>query len=199
VEPQRRHGRERVARLQEVAAQVFAEKGYDEATMAEIAERAGSPIGSLYRFFPSKEALADALIAQYAVRMDEAFTEIRERAGSVPLDETADALLHLSWNLKSEARALPAFLEARAVWPAKRMEFRNSALRQIAGIVRHLAPAIPEATASHMALILLQNMKTFSALKKQEPTEVADGAMEELRIMNWLYLEGRMKSAKVAR
>jgi AcrR family transcriptional regulator len=184
--------------LQEVAAQIFAEKGYDEATMAEIAERAGSPIGSLYRFFPSKEALADALIAQYAVRMDEAFAGIRERAGSIPLDETADALLHLSWNLKTEARALPAFLEARAVWPAKRMEFRNAALRQISSIVRHLAPAIPEATAGHMALILLQNMKTLSAFKKLEASETTDGAIEELRIMNRLYLASRLKPARAA-
>ena len=37
------------------------EKGYDAATMTEIAARSGTAIGSLYRFFPSKESLSDAL------------------------------------------------------------------------------------------------------------------------------------------
>jgi AcrR family transcriptional regulator len=34
--------------------------------MAEIATRSGTATASLYRFFPSKEALADALLLQYA-------------------------------------------------------------------------------------------------------------------------------------
>lgn len=43
----------------EAAAAVIAEKGYEGATMAEIAARSGTKIGSLYRFFPNKESLAD--------------------------------------------------------------------------------------------------------------------------------------------
>src|SRR5258708_20253019 len=64
--PQRKPGRRRVAALLEAAGAVFAEKSYDAATMTEVAARAGSAIGSLYQFFPTKELLADALIPQYA-------------------------------------------------------------------------------------------------------------------------------------
>ena len=49
------------ANLMTAAADVIRERGFDAATMAEIAERAGAKIGSLYRFFPNKDALADAL------------------------------------------------------------------------------------------------------------------------------------------
>jgi AcrR family transcriptional regulator len=41
----------------EAAAAVIAERGFESATMAEIAARAGAQIGSLYRFFPNKEVL----------------------------------------------------------------------------------------------------------------------------------------------
>src|ERR1700691_4715569 len=63
--PKRQRGKQRVAELLAAGAAVFAEKGYEAATMTEIAARAGAPIGSLYQFFPSKEALADTLVQNY--------------------------------------------------------------------------------------------------------------------------------------
>src|SRR5271165_141776 len=70
--PQRERGRRRVADLLQAAASLFAEKGYDAVTMTEVAARAGAPIGSLYQFFPSKEALADALLDRIGERLDDA-------------------------------------------------------------------------------------------------------------------------------
>src|SRR5262249_19964005 len=64
--PQRERGKRRVAALLKAAASSFAEKGYDAVTMTEVAARARAPIGSLYQFFPSKEALADALLDRFS-------------------------------------------------------------------------------------------------------------------------------------
>src|SRR5260370_32173374 len=69
-EPQRDRGRLRVAALLKAAAAVFAEKGFDGATMTEVAARASTAIGSLYQFFPNKEALADAVLARFGELMD---------------------------------------------------------------------------------------------------------------------------------
>ncbi|MFN0148070.1 MAG: TetR/AcrR family transcriptional regulator [Dehalococcoidia bacterium] len=44
----------------EAAVEVFARKGMQTATMAEIAEAAGLSAGAIYRYFPNKEALATA-------------------------------------------------------------------------------------------------------------------------------------------
>ena len=63
--PRRRRGEVRVAALLKSAAATFAEKGYEAATMTEIAARADAAIGSLYQFFPSKEAVAAALLERY--------------------------------------------------------------------------------------------------------------------------------------
>ena len=62
VLPKRQRGKQRVAELLAAGAAVFAERGYAAATMTESAARAEAPIGSLYQFFPSKEALADTLV-----------------------------------------------------------------------------------------------------------------------------------------
>ncbi len=76
LEPQRSHGKLRFAALLEAGGAVIAERGFQAATMAEIASKAGAPIGSLYRFFPSKEILADALIQRFVETADQMFEDI---------------------------------------------------------------------------------------------------------------------------
>ena len=49
--PQRSNGRERVVQIMEAAAEVIYERGFEAATMKEIAERSNTKIGSLYRFY----------------------------------------------------------------------------------------------------------------------------------------------------
>ena len=54
--------RTRLDRLLAAARELFAEKGVSAATIPDIAERAGVSTGLLYRYFPSKSALAVAII-----------------------------------------------------------------------------------------------------------------------------------------
>jgi AcrR family transcriptional regulator len=58
-------GMRRVEEILNAAALLFAEVGYDEATTHAIAARSGISPGSLYQFFPNKEAIARALAARY--------------------------------------------------------------------------------------------------------------------------------------
>ena len=83
LKPQRRAGEERVAALLQAAAEVIAEKGYDAATMAEVAARAGAQIGSLYRFFPNKDVLANALVDRFRARIAAAFDSIESQIATL--------------------------------------------------------------------------------------------------------------------
>lgn len=70
VKPMRRRptqarAQERVERILDTADEVFAEIGFDAASTNLIAARAGTSIGSLYEFFPNKEAIAGALADRY--------------------------------------------------------------------------------------------------------------------------------------
>src|SRR5262244_2598286 len=66
-EPRRQdRGRQRIESLLAAAEEVFAEVGYDRATTNLIASRASVSPGTLYQFFPNKEALAEGVAGKYA-------------------------------------------------------------------------------------------------------------------------------------
>jgi AcrR family transcriptional regulator len=191
VEPRRRPGKERVAALLEAAATVIAEKGYEAATMAEIAARAGALVGSLYHFFPSKEALAEALIRRYEGIVGEAFARIGGRAPSLPVEELADALIGLMIEIQADSKAMVALLDVRAEGSAMRQEFREAAMRHIARTLSLKSPGLPPETARHMAAVLLHNMKAMKTLVAEYGE--AGGAVAELRDMTRLYLASKLQ------
>ena len=92
-EPKRERGKQRVAALIDAGAELFAEKGYEATTMTEIASRAGAAIGSLYQFFPSKEALAEAVFNRFAERATAAFAQVEARAAGCSARELADLFI----------------------------------------------------------------------------------------------------------
>jgi AcrR family transcriptional regulator len=58
-------------RIVEVARVVFREQGYD-ASLDEVAKRAGVGPGTLYRHFPTRDALLDAIMQSWVARVDDA-------------------------------------------------------------------------------------------------------------------------------
>jgi len=58
-------------RIVEVARELFREHGYD-ASLDEIAKRAGVGPGTLYRHFPNRDALLDAIMQSWVDRVNEA-------------------------------------------------------------------------------------------------------------------------------
>ncbi|MBN9088852.1 MAG: TetR family transcriptional regulator [Reyranella sp.] len=54
-----------VETLLDATARVLVRQGYDRASTNRIAETAGVSVGSLYQYFPNKEALVAALVARH--------------------------------------------------------------------------------------------------------------------------------------
>lgn len=66
-----------------VAARVLLEKGLHTATMRDIAEAAGAAKVLLYRLFPSREALVEALFQRVETAIEDAFAQPWEGYGSM--------------------------------------------------------------------------------------------------------------------
>jgi AcrR family transcriptional regulator len=94
--PMRADARRNYERLLSAALAAFAEHGADDASLEEIARRAGVGIGTLYRHFPTRQALLEAVYRDQVEALRARADELRES------DSPADALA--AW-----LRALVAF------------------------------------------------------------------------------------------
>lgn len=67
---------DRTESILEGAKRAFAEKGFDGASMQDIARSAGMSAGNFYRYFPSKNAIVEAMIARDLASVKEDFQRI---------------------------------------------------------------------------------------------------------------------------
>lgn len=67
--PKQERSQLRVERILDAAAHEFARVGFEEATTNSIARRARTSVGSLYQFFPNKEAVLHALTDRYRAKL----------------------------------------------------------------------------------------------------------------------------------
>jgi AcrR family transcriptional regulator len=191
--PKRARGKQRVSELLQAAASVFAEKGYEAATMTEIAARAGAPIGSLYQFFPVKEALADTLVQSYVELLAADLQELEARAAEIDNAALVELLFGLlRGHPEARAAALP-LAEARMDEKTLRTTFRGMLRKHIAAILRARAPTLSAEIARDVAIVILQMMKASSSLSDEEGLPGRAAGMRELQALALQYLEQRLR------
>ena len=80
----------------DAAAQVFAERGYFNATMKDIADRLGMRPASLYHYYPSKEAALEEMCRVSAIEFCERLRAIIAKGGPAATMVRAGMLAHLT-------------------------------------------------------------------------------------------------------
>lgn len=68
--------------IMDFAAELFAEKGVGGTTVREIGERAGVFSGSLYHYFPSKNALVQEILSRYMADIERRFGRVVEESAT---------------------------------------------------------------------------------------------------------------------
>ena len=157
--PQGERAKARVESLLEAAAAVFMERGYDAATMTEVAARAQASIGSLYQYFPAKDTLAEALLARYATHFEEAFTAIADTASDRSADDIAHAMVAAMRHLSTERASVVALLDSKTESGINRLALRDAARLQIRQVLAAKAPALDAECGSAAAALILQVLK----------------------------------------
>ena len=118
--PLQRRSRETVEVILRATAQILSREGLAHLTTNRVAERAGVSVGSLYQYFPDKEAL----VAEVRRRFDDAF---RQRIlgevgslGTLPLAGTIARYVHLLIALHAEDPGLHNAVSAAGIDDAER-------------------------------------------------------------------------------
>ena len=187
--PKRERGKQRVAALLDAGSALFAERGYHATTMTAIAQRAGAAIGSLYQFFPSKEALAGALFDRFAERAAASFARVEERApGSSPA-ELADVMIGHKLGLRSDREAAEAALSSAIASIVERRKPLGDAVRaRTAVLLRSANPFLTNDEAMAASVMIGQILKMVPALAADEE-ESGLPLVDEARTLLALYIE----------
>ncbi|CAN5764796.1 hypothetical protein BH10ACT1_BH10ACT1_08700 [soil metagenome] len=157
--PRQARSAARVEHLLDVAAEVFEEVGYDAATTNLVAARADVPVGTLYRWFPDKGALAEALTDRYLAHLVDLYADLLGRIG--PEERIADFLRRVIDRLVAETedhRALPALLVSAMV-PGGRSaageRLRQGLVGHIRALIELRVPGLAEEIVDRTAEVLV--------------------------------------------
>ena len=91
--PRQARTRATVETLLEATTRVLVDHGFEKTTTNRVAEVAGVSVGSLYQYFPNKEALIGALVEVHFTRMRALFASTLAAVADGPLPLAARALI----------------------------------------------------------------------------------------------------------
>src|SRR6185437_7319071 len=187
--------RERLRRVLDAADEVLAAEGPEAFTTTRLAEVAGVSIGSVYRFFPDKEAIVEALAVRYWSDLEDLVAGVAEADAGEPLDDPVGAVLDV---LAAGFRARPGFL---ALWyGGLRSERVRDATRptrtavgvSIARILAHHWPNAPVdalGPAAEMAVLAGDGLLR-EAFRRDRQGDAH--VMAESKVMLRAYLDNRL-------
>lgn len=169
---------------------MFADRGYEPATMSEIAERAGASIGSLYQFFPNKLAVAHALRLRYCSDFEARLEEFACKAQRRDLRAFAAGLAALNMEFVESCPAFLPLLEAPAKFSAM-IEPVARLQQQLAHCLRKQAPQLSQPQASRLAEVTLELLKGQLHLYARAQIRERRAIAAEFRIVIESYLASR--------
>ena len=164
------------------------EKGYDAATMTEIAARSGTAIGSLYRFFPSKDSLSDALLLHHVEQMTEGLAALTARTTDMTPEVVAASLVDLVLGLKNERSFAIALTEARGTNPALKARYRDAMKHGLTGVIRKVVPRLSRAKSESMSVVLLHILRAVYRTAEEEEPATQRAVLAEMRDLIRLYM-----------
>lgn len=194
-EPQQERSRERVRRVLAVADELLASEGAAALSTTRVAEAAGTSVGSLYRYFPDKEAIVEALAVQYWGELEDLVAGVAEADEAEPFDDPMAAVLG---TLAAGFRARPGFL---ALWfGGLRTEQVRDATRPVRVLVgrsveRILAVHWPQAEPGERATVTRMVVLAGDALLREAFRLNPDGdatVLTESEQMLGAYIEARL-------
>ena len=104
--PKQTRAKATVGILLEAAALLMEEEGYEALTTTRIAKRAGTSVGSVYQYFPDREAIAAALVEERSLHLASTAREELRKLMTAPPEELMQRSQETLIDLYRENRAV---------------------------------------------------------------------------------------------
>jgi AcrR family transcriptional regulator len=181
----------RVANLLSHAEAVIARVGYEAATMTEIAARAKTSIGSIYQYFPNKEAITVALFRKYGSQLVARWTTLEMETRHLDSEALAAAIIDQFFSFANEQPAFFPILSAPvAVTPDPAVKQRMRG--QFAALFVTRNPGLSRDEAIQVAAVTLQTIKSLINLCSEVRPRDRPRIVAEHKVLLAAYLVRRL-------
>jgi AcrR family transcriptional regulator len=196
-QPKQARGEERVAAILQAAALAFHEVGFDAATTNMIAQRANTAIGTLYEFFPNKEAIARRLNEQYWKDLQMLFDGIlTDNLVHLSLPQLIDGILDPYVHyLQTHPGMLALWLKSQddSHLRAIELDLLGTLAQKTASVLLMRYPHCDEASALRSSRICMQTVHALTVMAI-DGAKVDSEMIAALKIMLCAYLQTSLGS-----
>ena len=194
-QPQQARSQERVKQILDVAEQLFLETGYDSTTTRAIAARAKVSVGSLYQFFPDKEAILKALAIRYMQKQYQRFLDLHtSEAVTLPLQHYVDQMIDVFDQFYTDypgSRAIFEQLLDTITWSAieKIDDFEYQVIDELARFFHARAPGLLLTKCERMAMVITKTITELLWLSLGGDQLFRQELVAETKLLTLSYLQ----------
>lgn len=198
--PQQERSKARVEKILLTTGELLRDIGYEALSTKQVAARAGLPVGTIYQFFPNKDALVQALVA----RLQEDVEQLAQELASVEatrLQDLGPFIARLVDGIAAIQGRSAGFVCLFAGSPVN-SEFeglvsglRDSLLQQVERALKDAAPHLTARSLSQTLIIMSEITRGIIAqFDRAEPAERA-ALIEELKTALTAYVNVKVRAA----
>ncbi len=189
--PRQGRAQKRIEAIVDAAEEVLLSSGYSGLTTNAIAARAGASIGTLYQFFPNKDAIVAALAERYLDCMRRALELLQapvavDMSPSEWIDQAVDGLIRIHLDrpgfdiLFCDSGISPDLAEADKA-------LQRETFERVVEVLSCWAPWLPAAVHVRHAMVGIAVVKAVLPLA-QNP-DYAPGVIDDVKTLLNTYLE----------
>jgi AcrR family transcriptional regulator len=187
-----------VEAISEATIQVLLAVGLDRLTTTRVAERAGVSVGTLYQYFPNKQALLYAVLKVHSIKVAEAVEGACQANRGAPAPVLVAAVVEAFVNAKLERTDVSTALYAAASEPEGATVVRRLSKRVHRALTAALAEAAG-ATLDDMEFVGLMFYSTMAGatravLEAGAPAKMVVRLREELLVLCQGYAAKSMRA-----
>lgn len=193
-QPKQPRSQERVHHILDVAEQLFIELGYDRTTTRAIAARADVSVGSLYQFFPDKEAILKALANRYfeqeyhlVVRLH---AELAEAPIAVYVDRAIDAFDQFATDNPGYRAVLEQLINLMTAADISTLdEYDQKILQELAHFLERRNPSLARAKCQLIATTVVKAANELLWLSLTRDRSFREQLVAETKTLIAAYLQ----------
>jgi AcrR family transcriptional regulator len=184
-QPRQRRAHETRARILDAARSVFEEHGYAHGTTNRIAEAAGLSVGSLYQYFPNKDAILVELVDAHIDAGTAAVLAALPPEGpdgwdAVPLADVVGPVVAAMVALHADGRELHRVLFEEAPRPPEQLTRLRDLERDLTAMLAGRLASHPEVTAPDPDLAARLTIDVIESLVHRIATDATSAIPDDV-------------------